>query len=124
MGIANTYYNRFIKNFSFVVTGNDVIINHGVFRQVRASVPYCRVQNININSTIFERRYNLFSINIETAGSSITPYRGFWRRYSGYAQGEGFIVGQKDPGHIEKLLKEKLTLCLRYMEGTREGTIL
>jgi membrane protein YdbS with pleckstrin-like domain len=124
MIIANAYYNRYIKNFSFVVTENDVIINHGVFRQVRASIPYCRVQNISINSTIFERRYNLSSINIETAGSSSSPYRGYRGYRRRFAQGEGFIMGQKDPTYLEKLLKEKINSCLSYMESAREGTVL
>ena len=120
MIIANVYYTRYIKNFSFYITDNDVIINYGVFRQCRASVPYCRVQNISITSTIFERRYNLFTINIETAGTSGYPYRG-WRRRN--TKGEGFIVGQKDPTNIEKLLKEKITVCLTYMESRDKGYI-
>ncbi len=118
--IANVYYNQYLKNFKFYITDNDVIINHGVFRQCRASIPYCRVQNISINSTIFERRYKLYSINIETAGTSSYPFR---RRRRRYMRGEGYIVGQKDPTQIEKLLKDKINVCLRFMERRDEGYI-
>jgi membrane protein YdbS with pleckstrin-like domain len=103
--LYNSYLKAYIRNFTFQITTNHVIINHGVFRQSRATIPFGRIQNINITSGIFDRKYKLFTVNVETAGTSGYPLRG---RRRGYAKAEGYIPGQKEPLIIESKIKERL----------------
>ncbi len=114
--ISNSYLKAYVKNFSFQITENNVIINHGVFRQSRATIPYGRIQNINITSGILDRKYKLFTLNVETAGASGYPLR---RAGYGYAKAEGYIPGQKEPLVIETKIKERLYIYSRKKDGIK-----
>jgi len=113
--VVGVYSEAYIKRFSFLIQKNDIVIYHGVFRRTRATIPYCRIQNIKVDSSILDRKYKLSSIYIETAGFSglRTPYRGAYK----IGQSEGNIPGQKDPVFIENALKEKIKLCIRPRDG-------
>ena len=42
------FYKSYVKRFFFEITDSNIVINHGVFRQSRETIPYTRVQNISI----------------------------------------------------------------------------
>lgn len=102
--IASAYLKAYIDNFHFKFSKENVVINHGVFTKTQATIPYSRIQNINIVNGVFDRMYDLFTVKIETAGSTAQS--------SGQAGGirpEGFIPGLKDPNIIENKINEMVT---------------
>ena len=98
------YYYLYVKMFSFEILESDIIIRHGVFNRIRATIPYSRIQNINITNGVFDRIYKLFTVKIETAGSSAAAASA----KSGVARPEGYIPGLIDPNIIEEKIKERL----------------
>jgi putative transcriptional regulator len=99
------YYTAYVHKFSFKVTEDHIIINHGVLTQVRATIPYSRIQNINIANGVFDRMFKTFTVKIETAGSSAAAASA----QKGILRPEGYIPGLKDPNIIENKIKEMIT---------------
>ncbi|MFX0180326.1 MAG: PH domain-containing protein [Candidatus Hodarchaeota archaeon] len=100
--ISALYFSAYVRNFTYKVQKNSIVINHGVFTKMRATIPYKRIQNINITTGIFDRMFKTFTIKIETAGHSAVS-SGTTRRGIGP---EGYIPGLKDPHIIENKIKE------------------
>ncbi|MFX1525856.1 MAG: PH domain-containing protein, partial [Promethearchaeota archaeon] len=103
--VARWYFHQFVKRFSFEILENNILINHGVFNRIQATIPYSRIQNINITNGVFDRMYDIFTAKIETAGSSAAAASA----KSGVARPEGYIPGLVDPNIIEAKIKERLT---------------
>jgi putative transcriptional regulator len=99
------YLHQYVKRFSFEILESDLILNHGVFNRIQATIPYSRIQNINITNGVFDRMYKLFTVKIETAGSAAAAASA----KSGVARPEGYIPGLVDPTIIEAKIKERLT---------------
>jgi len=101
------YEFKYVKMFSFEVQENNLVIRHGVFNRVKSTIPYSRIQNINITNGVFDRMYKTFTDKVETAGSSgVTA-----SSQSGHIRPEGYIPGLKEPNLIENKIKERL---MRY----------
>ncbi|MFW9947724.1 MAG: PH domain-containing protein [Candidatus Odinarchaeota archaeon] len=100
--ISALYFSAYVRNFTYKVQKDSIVINHGVFTKTRATIPYKRIQNINITTGIFDRLFKTFTIKIETAGHSAVS-SGTTRRGVGP---EGYIPGLKDPHIIENKIKE------------------
>ena len=98
------YEFKYVKMFSFEVLENNLVIRHGVFNRVKATIPYSRIQNINITNGIFDRIYKTFTIKVETAGTSAIASGG----QSSHIKPEGYIPGLKDSNLIENKIKEHL----------------
>ncbi|MFX0017970.1 MAG: PH domain-containing protein [Promethearchaeota archaeon] len=96
------YFSAYVRNFTYKVQKDSIVINHGVFTRTRATIPYKRIQNINITTGIFDRMFKTFTIKIETAGHSAVS-SGTTRKGIGP---EGYIPGLKDPHIIENKIKE------------------
>ena len=106
--ISTVWYEfKYVKMFSFEVLENTLVIRHGVFNRVKATIPYSRIQNINITNGVFDRMYKTFTVKVETAGSSAVAASS----QSGHLKPEGYIPGLKDPTLIENKIKERL---MRY----------
>jgi len=101
------YEFKYVKMFSFEVLENNLVIRHGVFNRVKATIPYSRIQNINITNGVFDRMYKTFTIKVETAGTSVVASGA----QSGHIRPEGYIPGLKDASLIENKIKERL---MRY----------
>jgi len=101
------YQFKYVKMFSFDVLENNLVIRHGVFNRVKATIPYSRIQNINITNGVFDRMYKTFTVKVETAGTSAVASGA----QSGHIRPEGYIPGLKDPTLIENKIKERL---MRY----------
>lgn len=100
------WYNHvYVQNFAYAISEDHIIINHGVFTKTRATIPYSRVQNINIVNGVFDRMFKTYTVKIETAGSSAAAAGA----QSGRIRPEGYIPGLKDPYFIEKKIKEMMT---------------
>ena len=106
IGILVYWYNHiYVRNFSYAISEEHIIVNHGVFTKTRATLPYSRVQNINIVNGVFDRMFKTYTVKIETAGSSAVAAGA----KSGHVRPEGYIPGLKDPYIIEKKIKEMMT---------------
>ncbi|GAI57517.1 unnamed protein product, partial [marine sediment metagenome] len=76
---------------------------HGIWTKHRATIPFSRIQNINIVNGLFDRIFGLYTVKIETAGGSA-----YTQAAKGYGRPEGYIPGIKDPFTFEKELKQML----------------
>jgi putative transcriptional regulator len=103
--ISAWYFSAYVKNFSYKVQKDNIVINHGVLTKTRATIPYKRIQNINITTGVFDRIFKTYTIKIETAGHSAVS-SGTTRRGIGP---EGYIPGLKDPHIIENKIKDMIT---------------
>lgn len=102
--ISAWYFSAYFKNFSYIVEENEIIINHGVFTKIRGTIPYRRIQNINIVNGVFDRMFKTYTVKIETAGHSPVS--------TGKSRGvapEGYIPGLEDPHIIEDKIMEMIT---------------
>jgi putative transcriptional regulator len=108
--ISAWFFSAYVKNFSYIAEENEIIINHGVFTKTRGTIPYKRIQNINIVNGVFDRMFKTYTVKIETAGHSPVS--------TGKSRGiapEGYIPGLKDPYIIENKIMEMIT---RSTSGT------
>ena len=104
--VSKTWYSyRYVNMFSFEVLESDIIIQHGVFNRIRATIPHSRIQNINITNGVFDRMFKTFTVKIETAGSSAAAASA----NKGFARPEGYIPGLIEPYIIEEKIKERIT---------------
>ncbi|MBY9003327.1 MAG: PH domain-containing protein [Candidatus Lokiarchaeota archaeon] len=102
----NFLYNKaYIKNFHYKILEDHIVIKHGVFTKIVATIPYSRIQNINIVNGVFDRLFKIFTVKIETAGSSVAAASA----QKGHIRPEGYIPGLKNPEIIEKKIKEMMT---------------
>jgi len=104
MIILSVSLSVYIRNFSFEVLENNIIIHHGVMTKTKATIPFIQIQNINVVSGIFDRLFKIYTVKIETAA----------RSRSGSSPGiikfnpEGHIPGLKEPSIIEDKINEMM----------------
>ncbi len=114
--ITVLYETRYVRNFSYKISENNIVINHGVFTKTRATVPFSRIQNINIVNGVFDRMFKTFTVKIETAGSSGAAQAA----QGGHFRPEGYIPGLKDPYQIEKTIKKMMTKYSQVPSGLED----
>ncbi|TFF85335.1 MAG: helix-turn-helix domain-containing protein [Promethearchaeota archaeon] len=102
---TNWYLNRYIDYFSYHFAKDKIVITHGVLTKIKATIPYSRIQNINIVNGVFDRMYDIYTVKVETAGSSAAAQAA----QSGVARPEGYIPGLKNPEIVEKKINEMIT---------------
>ncbi|MFX1452073.1 MAG: PH domain-containing protein [Promethearchaeota archaeon] len=101
--ISWIYTKKYVKSFTYKLTSSHLEIKQGVFTKNKVTIPYSRVQNINIVNGIFDRIYNIYTVLIETAGISGVQAQG-----GNIGRPEGYIPGLKDPYAFEAELKQML----------------
>ncbi len=92
------------RNYKYQLTEDTVKIEKGVIAKHYVSIPYERVQNVDIHRGLVARLLGLSSLKIQTAG------------YSGYILSEGLLPGL-DPQIAEQLREE----LIRKVKGTKQG---
>jgi len=90
--------------FSYEILESDILIQHGVFNRIKATIPHSRIQNINITNGVFDRMFKIFTVKVETAGSAAAAAGS----KGGIARPEGYIPGLLEPNIIEEKIKERL----------------
>ncbi|GAH38773.1 unnamed protein product [marine sediment metagenome] len=103
--IVYIYNSAYVRSFTYKISENHIIIKHGVFTRIVATIPYSRIQNINIVNGVFDRMFKIFTVKIETAGSTAAAASA----QKGYVRPEGYIPGLKVPYIIEKKITEMMT---------------
>jgi membrane protein YdbS with pleckstrin-like domain len=98
------------NSYSFEVSKKSLNITWGVIRKHSATIPYSRIQNIDINRGIMSRILNLSDVWVQTAGLSTA--RGM---YGALRFSEGII-----PGLTAKEAEKLRSLLLNKIKG-RQG---
>jgi putative transcriptional regulator len=111
------YLKKYVRNYTFKIKEDHILITHGVFTKKRVTIPYSRIQNINIENGVFDRLYKIYTIKIETAGASGAPSGG---GRGGYIRPEGLILGIKEPDIIENKIKEMFTKYSHVPSGLED----
>lgn len=57
------------RRFTFYVKGDNFIIEKGVLKQDKISVPFGRIQTVNTRQNLVQQLFNLVGLKIDTAGS-------------------------------------------------------
>jgi putative transcriptional regulator len=109
------YLNKYVKLYSYEISENNIIIRHGVFTKKRATIPYTRIQNINIVNGVFDRLYKIYTVKIETAGASGAGGGG-----GGNVRPEGLIPGLEDPYIIDNKIIEMMTKYSQIPSGLED----
>ncbi len=99
--IILSYINAWYNNYSFDLEDQGVRITSGVFTKSQKIIPYKKIQNLEVRSGIFDRRYGLSTILIETAGTKMV-YR------SGLSLAEGIIPGLREPQPIMDQIRKRM----------------
>lgn len=60
------------KYYRYELTDNSFRKEHGVISKSYESIPYDRIQNVNIHRSLMYRIFNISKISIETAGTGVT----------------------------------------------------
>ena len=98
------YLSSYVRNFTFIVSEDSIVIEHGVFTKTKVTIPYIRIQSINVFSGFFDRKFKLSTVKIATAGSDISfSPMSFFKPHRG-----GEIPGQKEPHLIEDKINEMI----------------
>jgi len=58
------------RKFVFYISGDEFIIEKGIFSRKKISVPFDRIQTVNINQNLIQRILNVVGLKIDTAGSA------------------------------------------------------
>ena len=98
------YLSSYVRNFTFIVSEDSIVIAHGVFTKTKVTIPHIKIQSTNVSSGFFDRKFKLYNVKISTAGSdsSLSPMSFFKPRR------EGEIPGQKEPHLIEDKINEMI----------------
>ena len=67
MVILSVSLTIYIRNYSFEVLENNIVIHHGIITKTKASIPFIQIENFSIVSGIFDRVFKLYTVKIETA---------------------------------------------------------
>ena len=90
----------YVNNFEYETSEKFLKINSGVFTKKKVTIPFSRIQNLNITSGVFDRMFNLYTVKVETAG-----FGGASSQSGGIIKPEGYIPGIKDPSKLEKITR-------------------
>ncbi|MHA1383219.1 MAG: PH domain-containing protein [Candidatus Helarchaeota archaeon] len=113
--ITRIYMGKYVRNFKYKLTNFALEIRSGVFNKNKATIPYSRIQNINIVCGVFDRIYKTYTILIDTAGFSAAQAQG-----GHIGRPEGYIPGLKDPHGFEVELRQMLDKYSTLSSGLEE----
>ena len=68
--LAGWWANMIYDNYLFAFTDTKIYIKKGVFNKQSTTIDYTRVQNVDYTQGIIERRFDVSTVKIETAGSA------------------------------------------------------
>lgn len=90
----NTIY---VRNFSYEISNKFIVIRSGILSRTKTTIPFSRIQNVNIHQGILDRIYNIYTVSIETAGAH-APAQG-----GRYIRAEGYLPGLSDISRLETI---------------------
>ncbi|MDP3987241.1 MAG: PH domain-containing protein [Nanoarchaeota archaeon] len=101
---ARMAYNRYL----YEISSREVKIERGIIWKRYISIPYERIQNVNVHRGILARIFGFSTIDLETAGHSGFGFR-YGRRNKRY-ESEGHLpaVGMGDAEKIRDFVMKKI----------------
>lgn len=96
------------NNYKYQLTEDTVKIERGVIWKKYSSIPYERVQNVDIHRGLLARLLGLSDLQIQTAG------------YSGYTRG-GIATEGRLPGLDPKTAEQLRDELIKRVKGTKQG---
>lgn len=101
--IAEIFIHLAYNNWKYELTQDSLKIEKGVIIKKYKSIPYERVQNVDITRGIIARLIGFSTVNIQTAGFSYTPKGGMAT--------EGYLpaVPIEEAEHIREFIMKKIT---------------
>lgn len=102
--VGEIYARLAYNNWAFEFTNSELKIEKGIIWKVYKSIPYERVQNIDINRGIIARILGFSSLSIQTAG-----YSGYGNRSRVGAEGDIPAVNAKRAEELRDFLMKKIT---------------
>lgn len=57
------------KNFSFLVTRDELVVNKGIWSKKTTTIPLHRIQNINISQDFWQQMLDITTLSVDTAGT-------------------------------------------------------
>ncbi|MHA1475030.1 MAG: PH domain-containing protein [Promethearchaeota archaeon] len=90
----------YYKNFSYEISEKFITIHYGRLTRTKTTIPFSRIQNIAIYQNIRDRWLNIYTVKIETAGSSAAVSSS----QKGMVRPEGYIPAIKDPKQLENMI--------------------
>jgi membrane protein YdbS with pleckstrin-like domain len=97
------------RNYYFEVNGSSFRKEYGVLHKFDVTIPFTRIQNVNITRTLGDRMLGLARIDIETAGSSSPNRRNVSGIGSTYAEGHLPGVTMRQAQEVHDLLVKRFT---------------
>ena len=88
-----------IRNLSYQVTNDEVVIHKGILTKVDQNIPFRMITDFRLHRSLFDRWLHIGSIDVQTAGQTQTA--------TGY---EGRIAGQADPKALHQELRSRIKL--------------
>ena len=98
------------NHYLYDIAHEGIKIEHGIIVKKYTSIPYERVQNVDIHRGIIARMFNFSTVEIETAGQS--GFAGYRYRRRGYRRyrSEGHLpaIDIKSAEKIRELIMNKI----------------
>lgn len=101
------------RNFFFYATADAFIIEKGVLGKERITVPFERIQTVNINQNLIQRLLGVVGLNIDTAGSSAKELeiaalpKAMAKQIQSFLMESKVIALEEEVGEEETVLKSK-----------------
>jgi putative transcriptional regulator len=92
----------YYRNFSYEISEKFIIIRYGRLTRTQTTIPFSRIQNIAIYQNIRDRLLKIYTVKIETAGSSAAVSSS----QKGMVRPEGYIPAIKDPKKLESMINK------------------
>lgn len=99
----------YVTNFSYAFSEKFIVIRYGIFTRTKTTIPYSRIQNVAVYQNIRDRILNIYTVKVETAGSSAAVSN----NQKGLNRPEGYIPAVKDPTKLEEMIDK---LVHRYTQ--------
>ncbi len=99
----------YYRNFAYEISEKFITIWYGRLTRTKTTIPFSRIQNIAIHQNIRDRLLNIYTVKIETAGSSAAVSSS----QKGVVRPEGYIPAIKDPKELESMINR---LVHRYTQ--------
>ena len=89
------------NNTEYILTKSHIIINRGLFRREKLSMPYAKIQDIEISQNILERFLNVGDVIV----------------YGGHDNSQIILDDTPNPREVEELISQQQQLHDSYMGG-------
>lgn len=106
------------RNYTYSISKNELVIRKGVMRVERITIPFEKVQNVNVSRSIFERILGLATLKIETAGTNPGEAEGILPGITHYHDLMDEILIRIE--HAQTLIPQKTPKNLPHLSETAE----